>query len=75
MKGGNADAENAVDEYYPKYNSASGIKGINSSVALTKTTYTTLSGKIISEADAVNGVFIMVEHFADGSKRTRKLVR
>ena len=75
MKGGNADAENAVDEYYPKYNSASGIKGINSSVALTKTTYTTLSGKNISEADAVNGVFIMVEHFADGSKRTRKLVR
>ena len=75
MKGGNADAENAVDEYYPKYNSASGIKGINSSVALTKTTYTTLSGKIISEADAVNGVFIMVDHFADGSKRTRKLVR
>ena len=75
MKDGNADAEDAVNEYYPKYNSASGIKGINSSVALTKTTYTTLSGKIISEADAVNGVFIMVDHFADGSKRTRKLVR
>ena len=55
--------------------SASGVDGINSRDPLTKTSYTALSGKTISEANAVNGVFIMVEHFADGSKRTRKLVR
>ena len=75
MKDGNADAEDAVNEYYPKYNSASGIKEIANSVELKKITYTTLSGQNINQADATRGVYIMVEHFADGSKRTRKLVR
>ena len=75
MKDGNADAEDAVNEYYPKYNSASGIKEIANSVELKKVTYTTLSGQNINQADATRGVYIMVEHFADGSKRTRKLVR
>lgn len=75
MKDGNADAEDAVNEYYPKYNSASGIKEIANSVELKKITYTTLSGQNINQADATRGVYIMVDHFADGSKRTRKLVR
>ena len=75
MKGGNADAEDAVDEYYPQYNTPAGIKDINQGVALTKTTYTTLAGQNISEADATNGVYIVVEHFADGSKHTRKVVK
>ena len=75
MKGGNADAENAVDEYYPQYSTPTGIKGINQGVALTKTTYTTLAGQTISEADATNGVYIVVEHFADGSKRAKKVVK
>ena len=72
MKDGNADAEDAVNEYYPKYNSASGIKEIANSVELKKVTYTTLSGQNINQADATRGVYIMVEHFADGSTRTRK---
>ena len=75
MKAGNADAENAVDEYYPQYNTPAGIKDINQGVALTKTTYTTLAGQNISEADATNGVYIVVEHFADGIKHTRKVVK
>ena len=75
MKGGNADAEDAVDEYYPQYSTPTGIKGINQGVALTKTTYTTLAGQSISEADATNGVYIVVEHFADGSKRAKKVVK
>ena len=75
MKDGNADAEDAVNEYYPKYNSASGIKEIANSVELKKITYTALSGQNINQADATRGVFIMVEHFADGSTRTRKVVK
>ena len=75
MKGGNADAENAIDEYYPQYSTPTGINGTNQSVALTKTTYTTLSGRNISEADAPKGVFIVVEHFADGSKHAKKVVK
>ena len=75
MKGGNADAENAIDEYYPQYSTPTGINGTNQSVALTKTTYTTLSGRNISEADAQKGVFIVVEHFADGSKHAKKVVK
>ena len=75
MKGGNADAEDAVDEYYPQYSTPTGVKGINQGVALTKTTYTTLAGQSISEADATNGVYIVIEHFADGSKHTRKVVK
>ena len=75
MKDGNADAEDAVNEYYPKYNSASGIKEIANSVELKKITYTTLSGQNINQADATRGVYIMVEHFADGSTRTRKIVK
>ena len=75
MKGGNADAENAIDEYYPQYSTPTGINGTNQSVALTKTTYTTLSGRNTSEADAQKGVFIVVEHFADGSKHAKKVVK
>ena len=75
MKDGNADAENAIDEYYPQYSTPTGINGTNQSVALTKTTYTTLSGRNISEADAQKGVFIVVEHFADGSKHAKKVVK
>ena len=75
MKGGNADAENAVDEYYPQYSTPVGIKGINQGVALTKTTYTTLAGQSISEADATNGVYIVIKHFADGSKQAKKVVK
>ena len=75
MKGGNADAEDAVDEYYPQYSTPTGIKGINQGVALTKTTYTTLSGQSISEADATNGVYIVIKHFADGSKQAKKVVK
>ena len=75
MKDGNADAEDAVNEYYPKYNSASGIKEIANSVELKKITYTPLLGQNINQADATRGVYIMVEHFADGSTRTRKVVK
>ena len=75
MKGGNADAVDAVDEYYPQYSTPVGIKGINQGVALTKTTYTTLSGQSISEADATNGVYIVIKHFADGSKQAKKVVK
>lgn len=75
MKGGNADAEDAVDEYYPQYSTPTGVKGINQGVALTKTTYTTLAGQSISEADATNGMYIVIEHFADGSKQAKKVVK
>ena len=73
MKGGNADAEDAVDEYYPTYKSTSGIKGINSSSEAIKTTYTTISGQNINNAG--HGVYIMVKHFADGTKQAIKCVK
>ena len=73
MKGGNADAENAVDEYYPEYISSTGIKGINSSSEVIKTTYTTISGQNINNAG--HGVYIMVKHFADGTKQAIKCVK
>ena len=41
----------------------------------TATTYTTLSGQSISEADATNGVYIVIKHFADGSKQAKKVVK
>ena len=73
MKGGNADAENEVDEYYPEYISSTGIKGINSSSEVIKTTYTTISGQNINNAG--HGVYIMVKHFADGTKQAIKCVK
>ena len=73
MKGGNADAEDAVDEYYPTYKSTSGIKGINSSSEAIKTTYTTISGQNINNAG--HGVYIMVKHFADRTKQAIKCVK
>lgn len=73
MKGGNADAENAVDEFYPTYISTSGIKGISYGSEAIKTTYTTLSGQHINNAG--HGVYIMVKHFADGTKQAIKCVK
>ena len=73
MMGGNADAENEVDEYYPEYISSTGIKGINSSSEVIKTTYTTISGQNINNAG--HGVYIMVKHFADGTKQAIKCVK
>ena len=73
MKGGNADAENAVDEFYPTYISTSGIKGISYGSEAIKTTYTTISGQNINNAG--HGVYIMVKHFADGTKQAIKCVK
>ena len=73
MKGGNADAEDAVEEYYPTYISTSGIKGISYGSEAIKTTYTTISGQNINNAG--HGVYIMVKHFADGTKQAIKYVK
>ena len=73
MKGGNADAEDAVEEYYPTYISTSGIKGISYGSEAIKTTYTTISGQNINNAG--HGVYIMVKHFADGTKQAIKCVK
>ena len=73
MKGGNADAEDAVDEYYPEYSSTTGINGVSNSSEVIKTTYTTLSGQNINNAG--HGVYIMVKHFADGTKQAVKCVK
>ena len=70
---GNADAEDAVEEYYPTYISTSGIKGISYGSEAIKTTYTTLSGQHINNAG--HGVYIMVKHFADGTKQAIKCVK
>ncbi|MGN1229534.1 MAG: polysaccharide lyase family 1 protein [Prevotella sp.] len=75
MKGGNADAEDAVDEYYPTYKSTSGIKDLSNNVEVIKTSTTSVSGQNISKANATKGVYITVDHFADGSKHTRKVVK
>lgn len=75
MKGGNTDAEDAVDEYYPTYKSTSGIKDLSNNVEVIKTTTTSVSGQNISKAKATKGVYIAVDHFADGSKHTRKVVK
>jgi len=73
MKAGNADAEDAVDEYYPAYNSTNGIDYITNSVSIVKTTYATLSGTCVN--DSAHGVLIKTDYFADGSKQTGKVVK
>ena len=76
MKAGNADAIDAVDEYYPAYTEASGIKSVQTLAtnAPVSTKYYTIDGCQINVEDA-QGIFIRVETLANGEKIATKVMK
>ncbi|MGM9697509.1 MAG: pectate lyase [Prevotella sp.] len=85
MTGGNADAESAVEEYYPAYYKADGTfvaaingesTGINDSFVNDSETINTTFYNVNGTQAKQNGkgVFIKVETLANGSKRVSKSI-
>ena len=72
MKAGNADAESALDDYYPSCQKTSGIGNVRTS-AINKTEYFDLDGRPI--AAPRQGLCIRVEYLADGRIVTSKIIR
>ena len=72
MKGGNADAERAVDEYYPAC-VKTGIVPLKGTCSIRGTEYYTLDG---FRLDAPRkGVMIRVEHLDNGGKSVTKIIK
>ena len=76
MQAGNADAIDAVDEYYPAYTDASGIKSVQTLAtnAPVSTKYYTIDGCQINVEDA-QGIFIRVETLANGETIATKVIK
>ncbi len=72
MKAGNADAETAVDEYYPSYKKPTGISNIRTS-AIKATEYYSLDGRKLSQPQ--QGINIRVEHMSNGQKVATKIIK
>ena len=72
MKAGNADAESALDDYYPSCQKMSGIGNVRTS-AIHKTEYFDLNGRPIPAPR--QGLCIRVEYLADGRMITSKIIR
>ena len=72
MKAGNADAESALDDYYPSCQKMSGIGNVRTS-AINKTEYFDLNGRPIPAPR--QGLCIRVEYLADGRMITSKIIR
>jgi len=72
MKAGNADAETAVDEYYPVCQKLSGIDDVRPS-AINKTEYYDLNGRKLYALQP--GISIRVEHMDNGQVLCSKVVR
>ena len=73
MKGGNADALSAVEEYYPKCVSTSGIKTASFQGEILSTEYYTLDGARLTTPQ--KGVMIRVEKMADGEQIVTKVIK
>ena len=72
MKAGNADAETAVDEYYPACQKLSAIDNVRPS-AINKTEYYDLNGRKLFALQP--GISIRVEHLANGRMITSKIIK
>jgi len=72
MKAGNADAETAVEEYYPIYKKVTAIRDLRTSSAVVATEYYNLQGQRI--AKPCSGACIQTFRYADGSQQSRKIV-
>jgi hypothetical protein len=72
MKAGNADAESALDDYYPSCQKMSGIGNVRTS-AIHKTEYFDLNGRPIPAPR--QGLCIRVEYLTDGRMITSKIIR
>lgn len=74
MKGGNADAENAVDEYYPECVKMSSVEGIETEKGeVVAVEYYGLDGKRI--ANPGEGISIRRIIYSDGTAETDKVVK
>lgn len=72
MKGGNADAESAVDEYYPAFK-ATGINDVLTSSEIAKIEYYSLDGSKTSEPS--RGISIRKMTYTNGKTVTDKVMR
>jgi hypothetical protein len=72
MKAGNADAESAIDEYYPSYKVPAGIDDARTS-AITATEYYDLNGRRLTAPQ--RGISIRVERMANGQTVTTKVIK
>ena len=72
MKAGNADAESAIDEYYPSYKVPAGISDVRTS-AITATEYYDLNGRRLTAPQ--RGISIRVERMANGQTVTSKIIK
>ena len=72
MKGGNADAESAVDEYYPAFK-ATGINDVLTSSEIAKIEYYSLDGSKTSEPS--RGISIRKMTYTNGKTVTDKVIR
>ena len=72
MKAGNADAESAIDEYYPSYKVPAGIDDARTS-AITATEYYDLNGRRLTAP--LRGISIRVERMANGQTVTSKIIK
>jgi hypothetical protein len=79
MKNGNADAETAVDEYYPACKQVelpyvSGIEGVKYNTPLTmQTTYFDLQGRQLEAPQS--GIMIRVEQLSNGKRIVSKVIK
>ena len=71
MKAGNADAESAVDEYYPPFQVPAGINAVRTS-AIAATEYYDLHGRRLTQP--LRGICIRVERLANGQTVTSKVI-
>ena len=72
MKGGNADAESTVDEYYPACKTPTAVQSLRTT-AITATEYYDLSGRRLEQPQ--HGLNIRIERMADGRTVATKVVR
>lgn len=74
MKGGNADAISAVEEYYPTFNHPAGIEDVTVSKGeVEKIEYYTLEG--IKVAEPVEGINIRVITYSNGAVESDKVLK
>ena len=71
MKAGNADAQSAVDEYYPAYLKPDGIHTVTAAQTV-RTDYFTIDGKQVKTPS--RGLYLVRETLSDGSVITQKVV-
>jgi hypothetical protein len=72
VKAGNAEAESAIEEYYPAYKTPTGISTVRTT-AISATEYYDLNGRRLAEPQ--RGVSIRVERLSNGQSITSKVIK